>query len=107
MPTCCRWPASRSARDARCSQHLGGPARLVEKAPTADLLDEAPGQADETDLGLSYADLDDYLEGRDVAEEVARAIEARYRMTEHKRQPPLSMFDDWWEPSSMYEPGDR
>ena len=42
-----------------------------------------------------------------MAEEVARAIEARYRMTEHKRQPPLSMFDDWWEPSSMYEPGDR
>jgi len=88
-------------------EHLGGPARLVEKQPTADLLDEAPGQADETDLGLSYSDLDDYLEGRDVAEEVARAIEARYRMTEHKRQPPLSMFDDWWEPSSMYEPGDR
>jgi NAD+ synthase len=88
-------------------EHLGGPARLVEKAPTADLLDEAPGQSDETDLGLSYADLDDYLEGHEVADEVARAIEARYRTTEHKRQPPLSMFDDWWQPAAKYEPGDR
>ncbi len=88
-------------------EHLGGPARLVEKAPTADLLDEVPGQADEADLGLSYADLDDYLEGRDVPDDVAVAIEARYRMTEHKRRPPLSMFDDWWEPAATREPGSR
>jgi NAD+ synthase len=88
-------------------QHLGGPARLCEKVPTADLLDSNPGQADETDLGLSYADLDDYLEGREVADDVAVAIEARYVATEHKRQAPLSMFDGWWEPSATYTPGDR
>jgi NAD+ synthase len=88
-------------------QHLGGPARLYEKAPTADLLDASPGQSDETDLGLSYADLDDYLEGREVADDVAAAIEARYVATEHKRQAPLSMFDGWWEPSATYEPGDH
>jgi NAD+ synthase len=87
-------------------QHLDAPARLYEKAPTADLLDDAPGQADETDLGLAYADLDDYLEGREVAEDVARAIEARYAATEHKRRTPLSMFDDWWEPAATYTPGD-
>jgi len=80
-------------------QHLEGPARLYEKAPTADLLDERPGQADEADLGLAYADLDDYLEGREVAADVALAIEARYAATEHKRQTPLSMFDGWWQPS--------
>jgi NAD+ synthase len=88
-------------------QHLDGPARLYEKVPTADLLDSKPGQADETDLGLSYADLDDYLEGRDVADDVAATIEARYVATEHKRQAPLSMFDDWWQPSATYTPGDR
>ncbi len=81
-------------------QHLGCPARLYEKAPTADLLEEQPGQADETDLGLSYTDLDDYLEGREVAGHVAAAIEARYAATEHKRQAPLSMFDGWWQPSA-------
>ena len=87
-------------------QHLGCPARLYEKAPTADLLDEKPGQADEADLGLSYTDLDDYLEGREVADDVAAAIEARYAATEHKRQTPLSMFDGWWERSAASAPGD-
>ncbi|CAN5140216.1 ammonia-dependent NAD(+) synthetase [soil metagenome] len=77
-------------------QHLGAPARLYEKAPTADLLDDHPGQTDESNLGLAYADVDDYLEGKEVPVEVAEAIEARYRATEHKRQVPLSMFDGWW-----------
>jgi NAD+ synthase len=77
-------------------QQLDAPARLYEKAPTADLLDENPGQTDESNLGLVYADLDDYLEGKEVATEVAEAIEARYSATEHKRQVPLSMFDGWW-----------
>ncbi|AGW41612.1 NAD synthetase [Leifsonia xyli subsp. cynodontis DSM 46306] len=77
-------------------QHLGAPARLSEKAPTADLLDESPGQTDEANLGLRYSDIDDFLEGKDVAEQVAIAIETRYLATEHKRRVPASMFDDWW-----------
>jgi NAD+ synthase len=79
---------------------LEAPARLYEKAPTADLLDHDPGQPDEANLGLSYSDIDDFLEGRDVSDEVAEALEARYRATEHKRQPPASMFDDWWAEST-------
>jgi NAD+ synthase len=77
-------------------QHLEAPARLYEKAPTADLLDHNPGQTDEANLGLSYNDIDDFLEGKDVSPEVAETIEARYRLTEHKRQAPVTMFDDWW-----------
>lgn len=77
-------------------RHLGAPARLYEKPPTADLLDDNPGQTDESNLGLRYADLDTYLEGGEVPDEVAEAIEARYRATEHKRRVPLSMFDGWW-----------
>ncbi|WP_432547676.1 ammonia-dependent NAD(+) synthetase [Kineococcus sp. SYSU DK004] len=77
-------------------EHLGAPARLYEKAPTADLLDDQPGQTDEANLGLSYADIDTYLEGGDVSDEVAGAIEARYRATEHKRRLPASARDDWW-----------
>lgn len=77
-------------------QQLDAPARLYEKAPTADLLDGNPGQTDEANLGLTYADLDTYLEGGEVDAAVAEAIEARYAATEHKRQVPVSMFDDWW-----------
>ena len=77
-------------------QALDAPARLYEKLPTADLLDDNPGQTDEANLGLKYSDLDDFLEGLDVPDEVAEAIEARYRATEHKRQVPVTLFDDWW-----------
>jgi NAD+ synthase len=77
-------------------QHLGAPARLYEKVPTADLLDDRPGQPDETELGLTYAQIDDYLEGREVDAAVAEKLEARYRITEHKRRTPVTPFDTWW-----------
>ncbi len=75
---------------------LGAPARLYEKAPTADLLDDQPSQTDEANLGLTYAHIDDYLEGRDVPDEVAEAIEARFIATRHKRTTPVEPFDNWW-----------
>lgn len=75
---------------------LGAPERLYLKLPTADLLDENPGQTDEANLGLRYEDIDDYLEGRAVDNAVAEAIETRFRATEHKRQVPASLFDTWW-----------
>ncbi|MCE4047849.1 MULTISPECIES: ammonia-dependent NAD(+) synthetase [Bacillaceae] len=77
-------------------KELGAEERIYLKVPTADLLDEKPGQADETELGISYDQLDDYLEGKEVPQEAAEKIEARYLITEHKRQVPASMFDDWW-----------
>ncbi|HEY4225018.1 MAG TPA: ammonia-dependent NAD(+) synthetase [Pseudolysinimonas sp.] len=77
-------------------ERLGAPERLYLKAPTADLLDENPGQTDEANLGLSYTDIDDYLEGHDVPDAVASALEARYLATEHKRAAPVTPFDGWW-----------
>jgi NAD+ synthase len=77
-------------------EHLEAPERLYLKAPTADLLDDIPGQTDEANLGLSYTQIDDYLEGHEVPEDVAVAIETRYINTRHKRNVPVSMFDDWW-----------
>ncbi|MCM3214374.1 ammonia-dependent NAD(+) synthetase [Niallia taxi] len=77
-------------------KELGAEERIYLKVPTADLLDEKPGQADETELGISYDQLDDYLEGKEVPKEAAEKIEARYLITEHKRQVPASMFDNWW-----------
>lgn len=78
-------------------EHLGAPSRLYEKAPTADLLDHTPGQTDEDNLGLRYVDIDDYLEGRQVPDDIAEAIERRYIATRHKRAVPASPFDDWWQ----------
>ncbi|MED1041152.1 NAD synthetase [Bacillus mycoides] len=77
-------------------QELCADERLYLKMPTADLLDEKPGQADETELGITYDQLDDYLEGKSVPADVAEKIEKRYKVSEHKRQVPASMFDDWW-----------
>jgi len=77
-------------------KELGADEQLYLKVPTADLLDHKPGQADETELGISYDELDDYLEGKQVSPEVAEKIEQRYIVTEHKRRLPVSMFDEWW-----------
>ena len=75
---------------------LGAEERLWAKAPTADLLDDAPGQTDEAELGLSYDDIDDYLEGHEVDDAVAEKIEHRWRTTRHKRTTPATILDDWW-----------
>lgn len=77
-------------------RELGAPERLYEKAPTADLLDGDPGQTDESSLGLTYEQIDDYLEGREVDAKVAGALESRYLATRHKREAPVTMFDEWW-----------
>ena len=77
-------------------KELNAEEALYLKVPTADLLDGKPGQADETQLGITYDQLDDYLEGKEVSKDVAEKIEARYLMTQHKRTVPVSMFDSWW-----------
>lgn len=75
---------------------LNAEPRLYLKEPTADLLDNKPLQTDETELGISYDTIDDYLEGKKIAEEDADKIERRYLVSEHKRHVPASMFDSWW-----------
>ncbi len=77
-------------------KELNADEALYLKVPTADLLDEKPGQADEAELGVSYEVIDDYLEGKEVPEEAARLIEKKYLASEHKRQTPATMFDNWW-----------
>ncbi|MCJ8340821.1 MAG: ammonia-dependent NAD(+) synthetase [Pseudomonadales bacterium] len=65
---------------------LGAPSILVDKTPTADLEELAPQKADELALGLSYDQLDDFLEAKNVGEEVEQRIINIYNKTEHKRQ---------------------
>jgi NAD+ synthase len=77
-------------------EHLGAPEKLYTKVPTADLLDENPGETDESSLGLTYEQIDDYLEGKDVPDDVAERIERRFRSTEHKRRMPPGPDETWW-----------
>lgn len=81
-------------------QHLDAEERLWQKVPTADLLDDQPGRTDEAELGLSYDDIDDYLEGREVSAEAAELIESRYLTSRHKRTVPVTKFDTWWRATS-------
>jgi NAD+ synthase len=64
--------------------YLGVPQAILDKAPTAGLWE---GQTDEGELGISYEDNSDYLEGKEVAPEVREKLERLYLRTEHKRAP--------------------
>ena len=75
---------------------LGCPEHLYKKAPTADLEDDRPSLPDEAALGVTYENIDDYLEGKVLDEGTARIIEGWYVKTEHKRRPPITPFDDFW-----------
>lgn len=75
---------------------LGSPERLYLKVPTADLLDDAPLQTDEDNLGLRYDDIDDFLEGKTLDPAIAEKIETGFRATSHKRTVPVAPQDTWW-----------
>ncbi|MBV2356300.1 ammonia-dependent NAD(+) synthetase [Streptomyces sp. J2-1] len=72
------------------ARELGAPEALVGKTPTADLETLNPGKADEDALGVTYDDIDDFLEGRPVTPETFDIILRRYHLTEHKRQLPIA-----------------
>ncbi|WP_080875667.1 ammonia-dependent NAD(+) synthetase [Oceanobacillus timonensis] len=77
-------------------KELGCPEHLYLKKPTADLEDERPALADEEALGVTYDELDDYLEGKEVSQEAREVIEGHYIKTMHKREPIASIYNDWW-----------
>jgi NAD+ synthase len=72
---------------------LGASPLLVDKTPTADLECMAPQRADEHALGISYDDIDDFLEGRSVSNEVSARLVEIYLKTQHKRQPIPTLYD--------------
>ncbi len=76
---------------------LNAPPHLIMKVPIADLEDEKPGQSDEEALGVTYDDIDDYLEGKQISDKAAQTIERWYTQSMHKRHMPITMFDHFWE----------
>lgn len=75
------------------AQTLGAPEILVKKAPTADLEDLEPGKTDEDALGITYDQLDDFLEGKQVSAEVNDHIIGIYKRTQHKRNAIPTIYD--------------
>ena len=59
------------------------PERVYTKAPTAALWD---GQTDETELGFSYDEVDKYLRGISINEDIKVKIEKQIEITNHKRE---------------------
>ncbi|MFT5502844.1 MAG: NAD+ synthase [Gammaproteobacteria bacterium] len=72
---------------------LGAPENLVRKTPTADLETFAPAKPDEAALGLSYDEIDDFLEGVALDEQVTEKIISIYRKTQHKRIAIATVYD--------------
>lgn len=75
---------------------LGCPKHLYMKEPTADLEEDRPSLPDEVALGVTYDQIDDYLEGEEVSEEARNIIEGHYLRSQHKRHLPITIFDDFW-----------
>jgi NAD+ synthase len=66
------------------AKELGVPQSILDKAPTAGLWE---GQTDEKELGITYDDNSDYLEGKSIDAAAAAKLEKQYAKTEHKRAP--------------------
>ncbi|EJC73729.1 ammonia-dependent NAD(+) synthetase [Rhizobium hidalgonense] len=73
------------------AKRLGAPDELVFKVPTADLEDQRPLRPDEEAYGVTYDEIDDFLEGKPVGEIARRRILAAYRATAHKRALPVAV----------------
>jgi NAD+ synthase len=72
------------------AQHLGAPEQLVFKTPTADLESDAPLRPDEDAYGVTYDEIDDFLEGKEIKQSSLDRIVTMYRASEHKRALPAA-----------------
>lgn len=77
-------------------KELGAPEHLYMKIPTADLEEDKPAIPDEIALGVTYEMIDDYLEGKKIPADAQEKLESYYLKTQHKRQLPITVFDDFW-----------
>ncbi|MGC4411054.1 ammonia-dependent NAD(+) synthetase (plasmid) [Rhizobium rosettiformans] len=69
---------------------MGAPHELVFKVPTADLETDAPLRPDEDVYGVTYDEIDDFLEGKSISGEALQTILTFYRGSDHKRRQPAT-----------------
>lgn len=73
---------------------LGAPEIVITKAPTADLETLQPQLADETSLGLTYDQIDDFLEGKSNDSQSDERLINIYTKTQHKRKSIPTIYDN-------------
>ncbi len=66
--------------------YLNAPKNIIKKAPSAGLFD---GQTDEQEMGLTYAQLDNYIKTGEANQAVKNKIDRAYKISAHKRRMPL------------------
>lgn len=69
------------------AKELGAPEKLWNKVATADLEELKPQKSDSEGFGFDYDYLDDYLEGKDIPEDVETKLVNHYNKTRFKREP--------------------
>jgi len=67
-------------------RYLDAPKEIIEKAPSAGLFE---GQTDEKDMGITYADIDNFLETGYATEENKQILARYHDSSEHKRTMPV------------------
>lgn len=72
---------------------MAAPDSITYKTPTADLECLSPQKEDEAVLGISYDDIDDFLEGKPVPEASEKRLIEIYNRTQHKRLPIATVYD--------------
>ena len=76
------------------AQALGAPDELVMKVPTADLESLVPLKPDEDAFGVSYGEIDDFLEGKETSQAAVETVRRQWLATMHKRALPVAPEPD-------------
>lgn len=66
-------------------EYLGAPESIIKKAPSAGLF---PGQTDEAELGVTYAEVTAYIKGGEISETARAKIARAEKVSAHKRRMP-------------------
>ena len=66
-------------------EYLGAPENIIRKAPSAGLYE---GQTDEQEMGVTYAEIDGVIMGKEVSEKSRQIIDRYHRISAHKRRMP-------------------
>ncbi|WP_083984527.1 ammonia-dependent NAD(+) synthetase [Corynebacterium epidermidicanis] len=83
---------------AQILAELEAPESTWKKVPTADLEENKPMIPDEQALGVTYREIDDYVEGtKPVSAEAQAKIERLWLIGRHKRTTPVTPQDTWWQ----------
>lgn len=75
------------------AKEFGAAEWLWNKRPTADLEDENPQLADEDSLGITYDEIDDFLEGKYIHIEAQKKLIDRFAATAFKRRMPMEFHN--------------